>query len=295
MAGADKTRQEVVMSAVRRELSVFDWTRPPPELAHRIHQIIKRETNSDDPYREAKRHSTHEALALYPELKRIVANADDPLSAALRLSVAGNIIDFGTARTYDLKNAIERSVSEPFAINSLESFRQALSTRPNVLFLGDNAGETVFDRVLIETLVCPVTYVVKAAPILNDATLEDALAAGLNDVSTVVDNGSSALGTVLGLCSPDFLRHFSSADLIIAKGQANYETLSYIKRPIYFLLQAKCPVVARHLGVPCPSFVVGKSRNRWVYPARDDRKRRETRRNRVDAGLRFSSKGSFYD
>ncbi len=124
------------------------------------------------------------------------------------------------------------------------------------VYLADNAGETVFDRVLIETLAKPTTYVVKGGPVLNDALLEDALDAGLDRVADIIDNGSDAPGTILDLCSATMRAEFDAASLIVAKGQANYETLSDCPRDIFFLLQVKCHVIAQHVGVPVGSMVI---------------------------------------
>jgi hypothetical protein len=128
-----------------------------------------------------------------------------------------------------------------------------------VLYLGDNAGETVFDRVLIEALEPPVLYAVKGGPVLNDATLDDALAAGLETCATIIDNGSRAPGTVLDLCSAEFRGAFDAAPLVIAKGQANYETLSEAGPRVFCLLQAKCPVIAEDMRVPVGSTIVRRS------------------------------------
>jgi uncharacterized protein with ATP-grasp and redox domains len=132
---------------------------------------------------------------------------------------------------------------------SADALRSALKQSDSILYLADNAGETVFDRVLIETLGFPVSYVVKAAPIINDATRKDAVAAGIDRVANIIDNGSGAPGTLLDQCSKLFCTQFAEADLIIAKGQANYESLSNSSAPIFFLLQAKCNVIARDLWV----------------------------------------------
>jgi len=138
-----------------------------------------------------------------------------------------------------------------------------LARAKQILFLADNAGETVFDRVLIEILGRPVTFVVKSGPILNDATRSEALASGLDEVATIIESGSDAPGTVLDLCSSDLRQRFADADLIIAKGQANYETLSEKTGPVFFLLQIKCQVVARDLGLPVKSAVLKRS-NHWA-------------------------------
>ena len=256
MAGAGENRQHRVLQEVLHELHRFELTSTPPEMAHRIHQIVRRETEETDPYRPAKEASTRQALALYPRLKALVAEADDPLETAVRLSIAGNIIDLGIAPEYDLEETLERVLAQPFAIDAYAAFREGLARTERVLYLADNAGETVFDRVLIETMGRPVTYVVKGSPILNDATRTDALAAGLETVATIIDNGSNAPGTLIELCSLEFRRRLTQADFIISKGQANYESLSGTALPIFFLLQVKCPVIAQNLEAPIKSIIL---------------------------------------
>jgi uncharacterized protein with ATP-grasp and redox domains len=215
-----------------------------------IHAINEpRNFSNIDPYRDDKELATELALALYPELKEKVRVADDSLEMAVRIAIAGNIIDLGVADSYDLEATLQRVLTQAFAINDLDALRSALKQSDSILYLADNAGETVFDRVLIETLGFPVSYVVKAAPIINDATRKDAVAAGIDRVANIIDNGSGAPGTLLDQCSKLFCTQFAEADLIIAKGQANYESLSNSSAPIFFLLQAKCNVIARDLWV----------------------------------------------
>jgi damage-control phosphatase, subfamily I len=256
MAELDESRQYHVLQKVTKELNRFEMTSTPPEMAYTIHQIVRNEVNGRDPYQSAKEESTRQALALYPRLKTLVAEADDPFETAVRLSIAGNIIDLGMTQEYNLEETIERVLTQPFAIDALASLRKAVRKAEDILYLADNAGETVFDRVLIETLAKPVTYVVKGGPILNDATRQDALAAGLDRTATIADNGSNAPGTLIKLCSEEFQKRLAAAKLIIAKGQANYESLSGFDAPIFFLLQAKCPVIAHDLGVSVKSIVV---------------------------------------
>jgi uncharacterized protein with ATP-grasp and redox domains len=236
----------------------------PPVMAEGIHRMVRRQTNTPDPYIESKRDATAQAMTLLPALRERAHTAPDPLETAVRIAIAGNIIDDGAAEQYELQATLARVLEQPFAIDGLTQLRQALNEAETILYLADNAGETVFDRVLIETIGLPATYVVKAGPIINDATREDALAAGLDVVSHIIDNGSEAPGTLLEHCSPAFREQFARAPLIIAKGQANYETLSEIRAPVFFLLQAKCQVIADDLGVPIGSVVlkapVGTSR-----------------------------------
>jgi len=257
---ASETQQKAVLDRVLDLLKRVDLASTPPEIGDRVHRIVRQEVESDDPYQVVKEASTDQALALYPRLKALLAEADDPLDTAVRLSIAGNIIDFGPEQEYDLWDTVGRVLAQPFAIDDRVAFREALSrvSRGNtpLLYLADNAGETVFDRLLIETLPVPVVYVVKGGPTLNDATRADAKAAGLAQVATIVDNGTNAMGTVLNRCSDDFVRLYDQSDVVIAKGQANYETLSDEGPKVFFLLQVKCPVIARDAGVPVGSIVL---------------------------------------
>jgi len=262
MAGADDQQQRVVLDRVLDLLKQTEPSSTPPEIGDRVHRIVRQEVGNDDPYRVAKETSTRQALALYPRLKRLLAEADDPLEVAVRLSIAGNIIDLAAAGEYDLWGTVERVLAQPFAVDDRAAFRQALSRVGQVLYLADNTGETVFDRLLIEVLEVPVVYAVKGGPVLNDATRKDALAAGVDQVGEIVSTGSDAPGTILERCSEEFRRLYDEAELVIAKGQANYETLSEDGQRAFFLLQTKCPIIARDVGVPIGSVVLKQGRCR---------------------------------
>lgn len=256
MAGADERQQKAVLNRVLDVLGQIEPSSTPPEIGDQVHRIVRQEVSNSDPYRAAKKASTRQALALYPRLKSLLAEANDPLEMGVRLSIAGNIIDLAVSEEYDLWGTVERVLAQPFAINDGVALREALSRARQVLYLADNAGETVFDRVLIEALDMPVIYAVKGGPILNDATRDDALAAGVDRVAEVTSTGSDAPGTILDRCSEEFRRLYDEAELIIAKGQANYETLSEESTKVFFLLQTKCPVIARDVGVPVRSIVL---------------------------------------
>ena len=266
MVGADERQQRLVLDRVLDLLRQSDASCTPPEIGDQVHRVVRQETGAADPYRAAKARSTREALALYPPLKKRLSQAADPLGIAIRLSIAGNIIDFGPAPQYELWDVVERVLAQPFAIDAGETFRDALSGADRVLYLADNAGETVFDRLLIETLTetysIPIVYAVKGGPVLNDATVEDAQAAGLDRIAQVIHTGTDAPGTILGRCSEGFRQVYDSADVIIAKGQANYETLSEESNGIFFMLQLKCPVIARDVGAPVGSIVLQRGESR---------------------------------
>lgn len=253
--------QMQIMRSVLQGLLEVSPGAKSPQISVRTHEIIRGITGVEDPYREEKHASTREALALAPELKERIRRSADPFDTAVRLSIAGNIIDYGPSfKGYDLEETIARVLRDPFAINHLEELRSAISRASQILYLGDNAGETVFDRLLIETIARPVVYAVRDAPILNDATLEDARMAGLDEVVEIISSGARAPGTILELCSADFLERFHSAELIISKGMGNFEALSEVDAPVFFLLQVKCDLVARDMGVPLYSMVVKSAR-----------------------------------
>lgn len=254
--GADVQEQTEIMRRVLQALIEIDPFVTSPEFTGRMHDIIRAATGIEDIYRDIKHASTQEALALYPHLKAHIQQSSDPFGTAVRLSIAGNIIDFGASDTYDLEGTIQRVLAQPLAINHLDTLRQALAQAGSVLYLADNAGETVFDRLLIETLAKPVVYAVKEAPVLNDATVEDARAAGLDGAAEIISCGARTPGTLLAQCSPEFVHRFRQAELIIAKGMGNFEALSTEDAPLFFLLQVKCEMVGNDLGVPAGSVVV---------------------------------------
>jgi hypothetical protein len=203
------------------------------------------------------------ALKLYPELKKLIGTSKDPLETAVRLAIAGNIIDFGADNSLevsDIETAIDDCLTSDFDKTQLGYFRNAVTEAENILFLADNAGEIVFDRLLIEQLGPErVTLAVKAGPVLNDATAEDAGAAGLIDLVEVIDTGDDAPGTIFKTSSMVFQCYFMTADVVVAKGQGNYETLSDVDKSIFFILKAKCPVIAEHLGCEVDQMVLRRS------------------------------------
>lgn len=260
MTTDDEQIQEKVLREALYLGSKMDLSQSPPAMAQKIHRFIREITGVKDPYLEVKNRFNKLALQMYPELKQQVETSADPLETAVRLAIAGNIIDFGVNSVVEqsqVEKTIAESLTEPLDMEAMEEFRDATSQAEDILYLGDNTGEIVFDRLLIEQLPYEkITFAVKGGPILNDATIEDAQIVGLTDIVNVIDNGSDAPGTILESCSEAFRRRFDKSDLIIAKGQGNYETLSNIDKNIFFMLQPKCVVLARHLGCEIGSLVL---------------------------------------
>jgi uncharacterized protein with ATP-grasp and redox domains len=259
-ATSDEALHEEIVRRAAQELAVFDMEVTPPVMAQKIHRIVRELTGNTDPYREVKERTNRLASDLLPAIRRRVREAEAPLEMAVRMAVAGNIIDFGLERRFrddDVEEVLARAADSRMH-GCFEDFEADAMRASSILYLADNAGEIVFDRLLIDELGPDrVTVVVRGRPILNDALRKDAVAAGLTDVE-LVDNGSDAPGTVLEDCSRELRERMVAADMVIAKGQGNYETLSGGQRPVWFVLMAKCQVIARHIGCDPGSFVLQK-------------------------------------
>jgi len=250
LASQDLSIQEKAIRVILQKLSKISWNTSPPHIGREIHTLIKEVTGNPDPYLPLKKRFNQLAINLYPMLEKKVKTANDPFTTAVRLSLAGNMIDFGArpGEKIDIEKEIDGALKAPLDKQALEKFKKAVTQAQNILFLGDNAGEVVFDKLLVQEIgPQKITYVVKKKPIINDATLEDAEIVNLTDIVKVIDNGTDFPGTVLSVCSKTFINIYEKADLVIAKGQGNYETLNDVKKPIVFLLKIKCPVIAKDI------------------------------------------------
>ncbi len=256
----DEAVQEKVLREVLRAAGEMDLRRSPPAMGQVIHRLIREATGNPDPYREVKERLNRFALDLYPGLRRRVEEANDPFEAAVRLAAAGNVIDLGVKSSIEeaeIAGVIEDSLDALLDVEAVGRFRRAAESAGRILYIGDNAGEIILDRLLVEHLGPEkVAFAVRGAPVINDATIADAEASGMAELVEVIDSGSDAPGTILEDCSEEFRRRFDGADLVLAKGQGNYETLSDVEGPIFFLLKAKCSVIAGHLGCPVGSLVL---------------------------------------
>jgi len=262
MVTDDESVHENVLRRTLRDLVDLDFANTPPAMAQRVHRLVRKLTGDVDAYRKMKEEFNQLALEMLPRLRSLVTQSDCPLETAVRLAIAGNVIDAAVNRNLNgeyVSEAVEHALTAPLEADIAE-FADAVSQARTILYLADNAGEIVFDRLLIKQLPPEkVTVVVKGAPVINDATMADARVAGITDFVEVIDNGSDAPGTIISDCSEAFRQRFNQADLVIAKGQGNYETLSGVEKNIFFVLKAKCPVIARHLGCQVGSLVLRRS------------------------------------
>ena len=232
-----------------------------PEYSRTLHAILRKYTNNSDPYKLAKKQSNDLVMSMYSDLKNKIQQSDNPFDTAMRLAIAGNIMDFAIDGNFDLQATINKVLQTDFAIDHSEKLRKAIAKAKTVLYLGDNCGEIVFDKLFIETIMHPnLVYAVRGAKIINDATIEDAHYVGMDLVADLLSNGYDAPSTIVEKCSIEFQDVFNSADVIISKGQGNLEGLLENKtNEIYFLLMVNCEAIADALAVKKGDFVVKKN------------------------------------
>ena len=256
-AGLEYDGQRQVLNRVLGELQQLSADSTPPQTINKIYAAIADEAGQEDIFKDVKASNTRDALALYPELKNMLQGAEDRFDLAVRLAIAGNIIDYAASDTFDLMDSVKEVLNVPLTENEIPQLKAEIEKAPWVLYVADNAGETVFDRLLIEEIAPKkVIYVVRGGPILNDATVEDAIAAGIDQAAELRTTGYQGLGVDFEHVSPEFQHLWDSASVIIAKGMANYETLSEYGSRIFFLLKVKCDPIAQDVGVPTGSLIV---------------------------------------
>ncbi len=256
IAGTDEIKQKQIVDKISQLIPDFPLEASPPEMGREIYSLVGKISGVKDPFKEIKENSNKFALKLYPKLKQEINNSEDRLLTAVKLSIIGNIIDYGAKNSLNVVEEIDHLFQGNFIINNennsttfkYNQFKEALNKVDTIIYLADNAGEVVFDRLLIEELVeelgKQVIYVVRGKPIINDALIEDALFCGINEIAKIISSGSDAPGTLLKYCLPEFIRLYQKAELIISKGQGNYESLSEEDKSMFFLFRAKCPVIA---------------------------------------------------
>lgn len=265
MVTDDENIHERILRDVLDLTYKMDLRQPPPAVAMLIHRRIRELTKVADPYRDIKISHNRLALELYYDLAPVVASSENRIETAVRLAIAGNIIDLGVKSSISdssIKQTIDQALTARMDGSFFEKFDADIRDSSSILYLTDNAGEIVFDRLLIEQLPKDkITVAVKGSAVINDAVMDDAVQAGLTNIVNVIDNGSDGPGTLLDTCSDNFLRHFENADLIISKGQGNYESLSGVEgKNIYYLLKAKCPVIAKDIGCDIGQMIFRKNR-----------------------------------
>lgn len=247
-----------------RKLLIFiadmDFKKSPPVLGREMHRMIREELNDPDPYYEIKKKYNRMILDMYSDFNHLVKSAKDPFDMALRLAVAGNVIDFGPKDQLDITDTINRVVNSEIKIDDSELLKTDLENANTILYIGDNCGEIVFDKLFLETINLPnMFFAVRGGPVLNDVTANDAKMVGIDKVAEIISTGDDAPGVVMESTSHEFKRIFQKADLIISKGQGNLEGLIGQRENIYYLLVAKCELVGNILGAQKGDFIIKKN------------------------------------
>ncbi len=254
ITNCSENQQLRILQSVSAIIAGLDAGKSPPANANPIYRKIAEITGCEDPYYEKKRTSNEQAMKVVSGLRQEIQGTCHQLSSAVRFAIAGNIIDYGAFETFDVDVALERSRSSSLAVDHFPQFSDAiegLTKGSKILYLTDNCGEIVYDSLLVEYLYqqgFDITIAVKDGPIINDALFEDAVDAGLDRFGHIITNGGRFPGTELEECSQEFLDYFNAADLVISKGQGNFESLSEVDRDVYFLLTIKCAVAARYMA-----------------------------------------------
>lgn len=249
-----KMQEEIIRRSLK-ELGELDFNETAPEISFRMHQHAKNITGITDPYAKLKEQYNEIARSIYDRIneEKWLDKAGDRFDMACRLAIAGNIIDFSVGLKLehsDVIKSVEDSIRKDIFGVGTAALKEATDKADKIMYIADNSGEIIFDKFLLKNLpLHKVTYVVKGGPIVNDATMEDAISTGVADMVRVIDNGHNAQGTILKACSDKFRSEFKEADLIISKGQANFETLNEIEdKKVFFLMRAKCISVASAIG-----------------------------------------------
>jgi uncharacterized protein with ATP-grasp and redox domains len=247
----DEALQRKILDEISRRIPDMTFDVSPALLSNTIYAVAREITGVADPFAQAKVETNRRALAMLPDLRGKIAASPDPLHTAIKVALIGNIVDMGISHGFDIERDVEKMLVSDLTVDDYPAFKKALKKSRQILYVCDNSGEIAFDRLLMEQLrqSRQVTASVKSSPIINDATMRDAEQVGLTSVVRVIETGSNYIGVNWEKSSEEFRRTFLAADLIIAKGQGNFETLNDRPENIFFLLKAKCPEVAAELGV----------------------------------------------
>ena len=251
-----------ILNEVGKMIKDIPMENTPPETGVMVYKKVSEITGNPDPYQEIKKKNMDEAVSLLPLMENILDSSEDRLLSAIKLAIAGNVIDLGVNRDFDIKTAINEVMKQDFAVFDYEDFKQKLAETDEILYLADNSGEAVFDKILIREMGKNVTFVVKEHPIINDITETEARYLGIDKIAKIISSGMEAPGTIIKMCNKNFMEEFHNSKLIISKGQGNYEGLSGINAPIFFMLRAKCPVIAKDIQVPIDSIIL-ENNNRY--------------------------------
>lgn len=256
--------REALYQKIFAHMSQLDFTKTNPQIAGENYRLLRQHTGCADPYRDIKRFYNQYFLDRMDAFENRISSLED----AVKYAIAANIIDFNPIHENvdaDIQAYFSNTDTITLAVNDVDLLLADLQKARTILYLGDNCGEICFDKLLIKRTKalnpgCRIFFGVRGAAVVNDNTWEDAVFTGMDAYAEIISNGDDSLGTVLARTSPAFQKVYQDADVVIAKGQANYESLSEEQKNIYFLLVVKCGVMAEYLGVKEKSFVCMKQK-----------------------------------
>jgi hypothetical protein len=251
LAQGNKELQLKIVKEVCRAVDDIDMTCTAPMVSATIQSIVEKHLGVANPYESIKEKNRTTAEQYLPYVRALIDGSQDKLEVAIRAAIVGNVIDLGANPKFDIGREINRMTSNNIDLSMLPRFKDDLKKARLILYIGDNYEEALFDTFLLaELLPRKVLFAVRSKPILNDITLADAKRIGLHTICTVIESGSTIAGTDLKNATREFLELYEKADIVIAKGQGNYETLMDETRPIFFIFKIKCEVIAERSGYP---------------------------------------------
>ena len=251
--GLNKELTKEIEAEITNQSENFDTSKTPPFVVKEVYEYLAKKSGICDPLEHIKQNSIKEALTYVPFIENKINSSKDKIFTAIKAAVAGNVIDFAAKEQFDLKEEISNIFDKKFAVNDYDKFLSILENQQELLILADNAGENVFDKILIKTLknIYPdlkITYATRGKAIINDITTKEALQIGIDKYAKVVSSGVPTPGLELSLVSNEFNNIFQSAPLILSKGMGNYESLEdTLDKRLFFLFKVKCNVVAKHV------------------------------------------------
>lgn len=254
----DNTQLQLdIIKEVCRAVDKLDVNSAAPMFSATMQSIVEKALGTRNPYKNIKQESLKKTRRFIPYLETMVRSANNKLEMALRVAIAGNTIDIAANPGFSIEQEVNRISANKIDTGVFRSLREDLRRATTLLYIGDNYEESLFDKILLEQLKPKrLVFAVRSYPILNDITLEDAKKLEIDKMCEVIESGSKIAGTDLNQCTSEFLDLFEKADVVMAKGQGNYETLMDVDRPIYFLFKVKCEAIARRCGLPVGTSVL---------------------------------------
>ncbi|MCD6223845.1 MAG: DUF89 family protein [Deltaproteobacteria bacterium] len=264
---SEEKKMEVVRTVIKYLSNLKNFDVPPPIISEGVYENIKKILNNNDPYKKVKQHFTEVAFSYLTQLEKLLKESKNPIDTAIRLSLAGNVVDFGSQmEKFDVDDAINTSLSIKITLNDSKIFMKELEKAKNLFFVADNAGEIVFDKLLLQAIkeIYPkinIKIVARKAPIINDVTTDEVKTINMQEIGEILSSGAAIPGLDVSRCDKRCKQAFYDADIIISKGQGNFEILSELNdNRLYFLFIVKCSVIAHYMNLPLLSRIFSKKK-----------------------------------